>query len=223
MQYGLIGGFVKFAFSKTCYDYIEKTLPSIDMSSYRKRVSRTYKAIVRRTPGIGSMKDNMFVMTMYAGAFVIALYKEAEGKLDGETFAGLVRAAAHCPLMVKAKRGKSAFTEKEIANRTKQAKWSRDHIGDYPMNWFYYFENIPGKDEYYITHKQCGICKLTRQEQCEEITKYLCMMDYYTFEMQGAVLDRTKTLGYGDDECNFHLMSRERADEIGFTRSPDAK
>ncbi len=122
MQYGLIGGFVKFAFSKTCYDYIEKTLPSIDMSSYSKRVSQTYKAIVRRTPGIGSMKDNMFVMTMYAGAFVIALYKEAEGKLDGETFAGLVRAAAHCPLMVKAKQGKSAFTEKEIANRTKQAK-----------------------------------------------------------------------------------------------------
>ena len=49
------------------------------------------------------------------------------------------------------------------------------------------------------------------------------MMDYYTFEMQGAVLDRTKTLGCGDDECNFHLMSRERADELGFVRSPAAK
>ncbi|MBQ9530862.1 MAG: L-2-amino-thiazoline-4-carboxylic acid hydrolase [Eubacterium sp.] len=33
-----------------------------------------------------------------------------------------------------------------------------------------------------------------KQEHCEEITKHLCMMDYYTFEMQGAVLDRTKTL-----------------------------
>ena len=125
--------------------------------------------------------------------------------------------------MVKAKKGKSAFTDKEIATRTKQAKWSRDHIKEYPMNWFYYFETVPGKDEYYITHKQCGICKLTKQEHCEEITKYLCMMDYYTFEMQGAVLDRTKTLGYGDDECNFHLMSKERADEIGFVKSEDAK
>ena len=91
------------------------------------------------------------------------------------------------------------------------------------MNWFYYFEAVPGKEEYYITHKQCGICKLTRQEHCEEITRYLCMMDYYTFEMQGAVLDRTKTLGYGDDECNFHLMSKARAQEIGFMISPDAK
>jgi len=223
MKYGLIGGFIKFAFAKTAFDYIANEIPAIDMASYKPRALKEYRAIVERTPGIGRMKDNMFVMTLYAGAFLIALYKEADGKIDEEKLKGLVRAAAYSPLMVKAKRGKSAFTEKEIANRTKQAKWSRDHIGEYPMNWFYYFETVPGKDEYYITHKQCGICKLTKQERCEEITRHLCMMDYYTFEMQGAVLDRTKTLGYGDDECNFHLMSRERADELGFVKSPNAK
>ncbi len=100
---------------------------------------------------------------------------------------------------------------------TKSAVCSAD------KDWYYYFETVPGKEEYYITHKQCGICKLTEQEHCKEITKHLCMMDYYTFEMQGAVLDRTKTLGYGNDECNFHLMSKERANEIGFVQSPDAK
>jgi len=223
MKYGIMGGFIKFAFAETAFEYIEKELPEIDLPSYKKRVLKEYKAIVKRTPGIGSMKDNMFVMTMYAGAFLIALYKEANGKLNEEKLKGLVRAAAYCPLMVKAKQGKSAFTEKEIETRTRQSKWSRDHIREYPMNWFYYFETVPGKDEYYITHKQCGICKLTEQERCREITKHLCMMDYYTFEMQGAVLDRTKTLGYGDDECNFHLMSKERAKEIGFVKSPNAK
>ena len=223
MKYGIMGGFIRLAFAKTAFDYIEKEIPEMDMASYRKRVLKEYKAIVERTPGIGSMKDNMFVMTMYAGAFLIALYKEAEGKLDEEGLKGLIRAEAYCPLMVKAKQGKSAFTEKEIETRTRQSKWSRDHIEEYPMNWFYYFETVPGKDEYFITHKQCGICKLTAQEHCRESTKYLCMMDYYTFEMQGAVLDRTKTLGYGDDECNFHLMSRERAEELGFVKSPDAK
>lgn len=223
MKYGIMGGFIRFAFAKTVFEYIEKEISEIDLPSYKKQVLKEYKAIVKRTPGIGSMKDNMFVMTMYAGAFLIALYKEADGLLDEEKLKGLVRAAAYCPLMVKAKQGKSAFTEKEIETRTRQSKWSRDHIKEYPMNWFYYFETIPGKDEYYITHKQCGICKLTEQERCREITKYLCMMDYYTFEMQGAVLDRTKTLGYGDDECNFHLMSKERAREIGFVQSPNAK
>ena len=223
MKYGVVGVFIKFAFAKTAFSYIEKTVPEMDMASYKKHVLKEYRAIVERTPGIGSMKDNMFVMTMYAGAFLIALYKEADGKLDEEKLKGLVRAAAYCPLMVKAKQGKSAFTQKEINTRTRQAKWSRDHIEEYPMNWFYYFETVPGKDEYYITHKQCGICKLTAQEHCSEITKHLCMMDYYTFEMQDAVLDRTKTLGYGDDECNFHLMSRKRAEEIGFVKSPEAK
>lgn len=223
MKYGILGGFIKLAFAKTAFDYLEKAIPELDQPSYQKRVLKEYRAIVERTPGIGSMKDNMFVMTMYCGAFAIALYKEADGRMDAETLKGLVHALAYCPLMVKAKQGKSAFTEKEIANRTRQAAWSREHIGEYPMNWYYFFETVPGKDEYYITHKQCGICKLMKQEHCEEITKYLCMMDYYTFEMQGAVLDRTKTLGYGDDECNFHLMSRARAEEIGFVRSPDAK
>ncbi len=223
MKYGIIGGFIKFAFAKTAFDYIEKEIPDIDMSSYKSRVLKEYRAIVERTPGIGSVKENMFVMTMYAGAFLIALYKEADGKIDEEKLKGLIYALSYCPLMVKAKEGKSAFTEKEIENRTKQAQWSREHIEEYPMNWFYYFKTVPDKEEYYITHKQCGICKLTKQEHCEEITKHLCMMDYYTFEMQGAVLDRTKTLGFGDDECNFHLMSKERAKEIGFVRSPDAK
>lgn len=223
MKYGIMGAFIKFAFAKTAFDYVGKEMPETDMASYKKRVLKEYRAIVERTPGIGSMKDNMFVMTMYAGAFLIALYKEADGRMAEEKLKGLVRAASFCPLMVMAKKGKSAFTKKEIETRTRQARWSRDHIGDYPMNWYYYFETVPGREEYYITHKQCGICKLTAREGCGEITKYLCMMDYYTFEMQGAVLDRTKTLGYGDDECNFHLMSRERAAEIGFVKSPDAR
>ena len=144
MKYGVLGGFIKLAFAKTAFAYMEKEVPGLDMAAYKKRTLTEYRAIVERTPAIGSMKDNMFVMTMYCGAFA-------------------------------------------------------------------------------ITHKQCGICKLTAQEHCEEIAKHLCMMDYYTFEMQGAVLDRTKTLGYGDDECNFHLMSRARAEELGFTPGPDAK
>ncbi len=32
------------------------------MGAYEKRVLKGYRAIVERTPGIGSMKDNMFVI-----------------------------------------------------------------------------------------------------------------------------------------------------------------
>lgn len=68
------------------------------------------------------------------GTFVrIALYKAADGKLDEEKLKGLIRVLSYCPLMRKAKEGKSAFTEKEIKNRTKQAAWSREHIVEYPI------------------------------------------------------------------------------------------
>ena len=103
MKYGILGGFIRLAFAKTAFAYMEEAVPELDMDSYQKRVLKEYRAIVERTPGIGSV------------------------------------------------------------------------------------------------------------------------MDYYTFEMQGAVLDRTKTLGWGDDECSFHLMSRARAEELGFTPGPDAK
>ena len=128
MKYGFLGGFIRFAFAKTAFAYMEKAIPAMDAAAYRRRVLKEYRGIVERTPGIGSMKDNMFVMTMYAAAFLIALYKEADGGLDEEKLKGLIRAVAYCPLMVRAKQGKSAFTEKEIAARTQQSQWSRDHI-----------------------------------------------------------------------------------------------
>ena len=55
MKYGMIGGFIKFAFAKTAFDYIEKEIPEIDMATYKPRAFRVYRAIVERTPGIGSM------------------------------------------------------------------------------------------------------------------------------------------------------------------------
>lgn len=37
MKYGMIGGFIKFAFAKTAFDYIEKEIPGIDMATYKPR------------------------------------------------------------------------------------------------------------------------------------------------------------------------------------------
>ena len=223
MKYGILGRFVRLAFAKTAFDYVGGQFPDLDLTDYKRQVLAEYKAIVVRTPSIGPMSKNMFVVTMYAGAFFIALYKAERECMTPEVLQGLIREVSYCSLMRKAKEGKSAFTNAEVKARTEQAAWSREHIDEYPMNWYWFFEAVPGKEEYCITHKQCGICKLCAQEGCADITRYLCAMDYYTFEMQGAVLDRTKTLGYGDDECNFHLMSKARAAEVGFVKSPDAK
>lgn len=223
MRYGVAARFIKLSFSKTAFDYIARELPSLDIRDYRRRVLKEYRAMVERTPEVGSFKENAFVLALYAACFFLAMYKAEREQMSDEIIKGLVREVSYCPAMIRAKKGKSAFTRKEIQSRTRQAQWSRDHIKEYPMNWYYYFDKVEGKDEYFITHKECAICKLAEREGCAEVTKLLCSMDYYTFELQGAVLDRTKTLGYGDEECNFHVMSPERAKEIGFVPGPDAK
>ena len=85
MKYGVMGGFIKFAFAKTAFDYIEKEIPELDMPPYKQRALKAYRTIVERTPGIGSMKDNMFVMTVYAAAFVIALQDGGRKNGPGKT------------------------------------------------------------------------------------------------------------------------------------------
>ena len=56
MKYGIIGGFVKFAFAKSAFDFIENELPEIDMAAYKSRVLKKYKAIVERTPCLTERK-----------------------------------------------------------------------------------------------------------------------------------------------------------------------
>ena len=49
MKYGFLGGFIRFAFAKTAFGYIEKEIPEIDLLSYKKRVISEYKAADENT------------------------------------------------------------------------------------------------------------------------------------------------------------------------------
>ena len=100
MKYGVIARFVESAFSNTAYGYIRKTVPDIDIAEYKKGVRKEYRSIIERTDDIGSMKDNMFVMTMYAGALFIAFYKNAKDHFDEDKLKEFVRVVTYSPLMV---------------------------------------------------------------------------------------------------------------------------
>ena len=38
---------------------------------------------------------------------------------------------------------------------------------------------------------------------------HICVMDYPTIEYKGGKLIRTKTLGAGDDCCDFHVVKKD--------------
>ena len=60
--------------------------------------------------------------------------------------------------------------------------------------------------EYYVTHRECGVCKIGQQEGLAFLTPHMCVMDYPTIEYKGGKLLRTKTLGAGGDCCDFHVV-----------------
>ena len=48
-----------------------------------------------------------------------------------------------------------------------------------------------------------------KQESLSFLLPHMCVMDYPTIEFSGGKLLRTKTLGNGDDCCDFHVVKAE--------------
>lgn len=79
---------------------------------------------------------------------------------------------------------------------------------EYAMDWVFDFSYDLSVPEYYVTHRQCGVCKLGKQEGMEFLMPYMCKTDYPTIEYKGGKLIRTKTLGEGADCCDFHVVKK---------------
>lgn len=62
MKLGIVGRLFPAAFGKTVYDYTAKAISDMDIREFKKRHMREYKAMVRRTPSVGSLRDNMFAL-----------------------------------------------------------------------------------------------------------------------------------------------------------------
>ena len=65
MKLGLIGRLFPLMFSKIVYGYTVKAVPELNIRVFKKKHKIEYEAMVRRTPSIGGLKDNMFAPVMY--------------------------------------------------------------------------------------------------------------------------------------------------------------
>lgn len=209
MKYGLIGALVPALFEKTVYGYTEKALPGLDRKAFKKAHHREYRAMIRRTPGVGSVKDNMFAMVMYLACYGFSYYKAAPEAMTLEVFDGMIDALCRCGIMKRLYKNKDCFDPKEIDKYVRGAE--RSHKKEYPMDWVFDFSYDLSVPEYYVTHRECGVCKIARQEDMMFLMPHMCVMDYPTVEYKGGHLIRTKTLGQGDDCCDFHVVRPPKA------------
>lgn len=200
LKYGIFAKAVELLCFKSALARLSTILPEMDMKQYKKKVKQEYKAMLLRTPDIGG---SSLEMNMYIAAFVFSLHKAEPSKITPGIVDEMVTAVFDSPFMVKKHKNKKCtlFTDKVQDKKLAGSKASQS--SKYELDWKFVYEK--GKDEFYNTYTQCGICKLGKRENCFEFVPCLCNMDERNYRNEGGQLHRTKTLVQGDDCCDFHV------------------
>jgi len=199
MKYGIFGAMIPVLVTKPAFEYLDKTVPGIS----KQAVKKEYKAIIARQPEIGGMKNNLIV-GLFMAAWLMAVYKVNPEKVSEEVFDGLVKAICASDIFIRLNKGKEFFSEKNIGTRNRLQ--SDPEFNSYEENWKYTFTYDMSVPECTITYTKCAICRMAKREDCFHLMKYLCTTDFAQQELMGNTLIRTKTIGSGDEICDFHII-----------------
>ena len=200
LKYGIIAKAVELLCFKSALGRLAELRPEMNMSDYRKRVKREYRAMLLRTPDIGG---SSLEMNLYIAAFVFSLHKAEPEKITPDIVNEMVTAVFDSPFMIKAHKNKKCtlFTDKVQDKKLAESRASQN--SPYELDWKFQYKK--GNNEFYNTYTECGICKLGIRENCFEFVPCLCNMDERNYRNEGGKLHRTKTLAQGDDCCDFHV------------------
>ncbi len=200
LKYGMLAKGIELMCFKSALEELKKIYPDMDMEEYKRKVKKEFKEMLERTPDIGgtSLEKNLYI-----AAFVFSLHKADSERITPEVVDAMVTAVFDSPFIVNVHKNKKCtlFTDKVQDEKVKESKASQN--SKYELDWK--FDYKKGVDEFYNTYTECGICKLGKRENCFEFVPCLCNMDERNYRNEGGKLHRTKTLGNGDDCCDFHV------------------
>lgn len=205
MKCGMMGAVVPLLVKKPAFTYLEKAVPGISL----KTIKKEYRRIVANQPDVGGTKNNL-IMGLYLAAYFMAVYKAVPGKMTDETFGAFIDSICASETFVKMNRGRNFFTEKNIS--TRDALQHDPIFTDNPQNWQYSFSYDMKVPECTIMYTKCAICSMARREACFHLMPHLCKTDFAQQKLMGNTLIRTKTLGNGDDVCDFHIIGGGKAE-----------
>lgn len=211
MKYNITARLYGDMFSWMLQSYYKKNYPETDLSPVKKKLIKKklkaeYRAMVERTPGIGG---SSLEADLIGACFFFAMAKTVPD-MTPELMNDIVAKSIQSAFMQKVHQGKrkkgTLFSDKVQDKKALEAE--KSHSSPYEMDWEFTYRK--GRDEFYCTYTQCGICKLAKREHMERFLPCMCQMDFATYEMVGAKLIRTKTLANGDECCNFHVVRINR-------------
>ena len=207
MKISLCEKIMWYALSPTIFKFIEQYWEDIDIQSIKRLSKGNYKAMISRTPDIGSFRKNPLRIPLAGGMLWLSVYDAMEGKMNEEQFGEMVSATIEAPMLKKNFQKQKAFDIKKQKKKIEKNKVANS-ASDSEFNWN--TELILGRDEdeYTVIYHRCGLCALGKQEHHEELIPYMCKMDYETIAMTGGVLKRQGTLASGADCCDFYVCKK---------------
>ena len=108
------------------------------------------------------------------------------------------------PRLLRHGYGRFRFTRlgkwrEEAAARKSQAR-------EYPGDWVY--ERFDGDGETFdfgVDNTECGNVKYLHTQNADELCPYICDLEYVVTKAMGIGVERTKTLAWGCDRCDFRF------------------
>lgn len=179
----------------------QRFAPSM-VAAMREEMVEEYRTLIPQVPYVGGHR-NRWASNLDASAMLLAVFRVVVRHGGDAQDAGHVaydyarNMVGRVPMPVRAR-----VLRPRRARAEKQAAWTQQRR--YPGDWVAEVVDGAGQPfDWGIDITECGIVKFLRAQAADELTPYLCHLDYVTAEAAGAGLTRSKTLAWGCDRCDF--------------------
>jgi hypothetical protein len=169
--------------------------------------SDRFDASIPDIPYIGG-DENIRTEDIEGAAMALAFYEvqKTHGRtaweIGGMIYSSTEKALHKYPGFILKILGSKFFSKGYIASERDNAK--RSGSGDYEFDWKTEFVEGDGEAfDYGCDHTECGIVKYMSEHGADELTPYLCELDYLYSDAFGEGLQRSSTLAAGGAVCDF--------------------
>jgi hypothetical protein len=184
-------------------DTLTERFGAAEANIMRREMLDEYRSVIPTVPDVGGRRNRLSSGLLLA-AWALAVYRVVvrhggSAQDAGELLYRYTQARIEGiprPLRGRLLGGPRPARNQKVARRSQQRRYPGDWVAEY----------IDGTDQPFdfgMDYTECGIVKFLHAHDADELTPYICHLDYLIWEAAGAQLTRTKTLAWGCDRCDF--------------------
>lgn len=173
-----------------------------EVALMRQEMIDEYRSLIPKVPYVGGRR-NRYSSSLTLSAAALAVYRAVLRHGGDAQDAGRVAYDYVRDMVGRVPRPlRARMLGPRRARAERQARWTQQRR--YPGDWVCEVVDGAGQPfDFGMDITECGIVKFLHAQGADELTPYLCHLDYVVFEAAGAGLTRTKTLAWGCDRCDF--------------------